>query len=109
MSTIDRGNEVETSPMYDGQRLDRTTFHELYEQCSDDSRFELIGGLAYRVLNAGPEHGISDGSSGFWLDPEAMLACVNRRIRETIDRGIASPDHAAFVEKLAQAGGAGRG
>ena len=229
MSTIDRGTEVETSPLFDGQRLDRATFHELYEQCPDDARFELIGGVVYLVPNAGADHGYSDGSSGYWLahyasftpgvgmlhnasvffedygepqpdvmliikpeyggqtrregkfitrapelaveisdssiakdlgpkladyeragvleyvvvaiprheviwhdrqqgrlvrsapdtdgilrsksfpglwlDPEALLASDYRRIRETVDRGVATPEHAAFVDRLALAKG----
>ena len=68
MSTIDRGTEVETSPLFDGQRLDRSTFHELYELCPPDGeRFELIGGVVSMVPHLGVEHGDSGGYATYWL------------------------------------------
>jgi Uma2 family endonuclease len=36
---------------------------------------------------------------GLWLDPQALLAHDTRRLRETLDKGLAEPDHAAFVSK----------
>ncbi len=42
---------------------------------------------------------------GLWLTPPALLARDNRAIRETVDRGVATPEHAAFVARLAGAGG----
>jgi len=41
---------------------------------------------------------------GLWLDPQALLAHDTRRLREALDKGLAMPDHAAFVAKLAAAG-----
>jgi hypothetical protein len=46
---------------------------------------------------------------GLWLDPVALLAGKTRRLREVIDLGIATAGHAAFVARLAEAGGADRG
>ena len=40
---------------------------------------------------------------GLWLDPQALLALDTRRLREVIDLGAKSPEHAAFVAKLASA------
>jgi Uma2 family endonuclease len=42
---------------------------------------------------------------GLWLDPQALLARDTRRLREVIDLGVAAPDHAAFVARLAAARG----
>lgn len=40
---------------------------------------------------------------GLWLDPAALLAGDRRRLRMVLDLGCATPEHAAFVERLAQA------
>jgi Uma2 family endonuclease len=40
---------------------------------------------------------------GLWLDPQALLACDPRRLREVVDQGVATPEHAAFVARLAEA------
>lgn len=46
---------------------------------------------------------------GLWLDPSALLSSNTRGLREIVDLGVATADHAGFVRKLAEAGGAGRG
>ncbi len=46
---------------------------------------------------------------GLWLDPAALLAGNIPRLRETVDRGVATPEHAEFVAKLARVGGLGEG
>jgi Uma2 family endonuclease len=38
---------------------------------------------------------------GLWLDPEALLAGDTRRLRQVVDQGVATPEHAAFVARLA--------
>jgi Uma2 family endonuclease len=40
---------------------------------------------------------------GLWLDPQALLKGDRRRLRTVIDLGCATPGHAAFVKKLADA------
>jgi Uma2 family endonuclease len=40
---------------------------------------------------------------GLWLDPQALLAGDTRRLREVVDLGVATPEHAAFVAQLAAA------
>jgi Uma2 family endonuclease len=40
---------------------------------------------------------------GLWLDPAALLAGNRNRLRAVIDRGCATPEHAAFVAQLAAA------
>jgi Uma2 family endonuclease len=40
---------------------------------------------------------------GLWLDPEAILTHDTRRLRAVLDRGLASPEHGAFVAQLAAA------
>ena len=39
------------------------------------------------------------------LDPDALLASDTRRLRAVVELGCATPDHAAFVAKLAVARG----
>ena len=40
---------------------------------------------------------------GLWLDPAALLAGDRRRLRAVVDLGCATPEHAAFVARLAEA------
>jgi Uma2 family endonuclease len=42
---------------------------------------------------------------GLWLDPQALMARDTRRLREVLDQGRATPDHAGFVARLAAARG----
>jgi hypothetical protein len=39
---------------------------------------------------------------GLWLDPAALLRRDGKRVREVLDQGLATPEHAAFVAKLAR-------
>jgi Uma2 family endonuclease len=54
----------------------------------------------------------SDGSyrsrvfPGLWLDPAALFAEDLDRLIEVLEQGLATPEHAAFVAKLAAAGAA---
>jgi Uma2 family endonuclease len=38
---------------------------------------------------------------GLWLDPTALLASDRAAVRAAVDRGLATPEHAAFVAHLA--------
>ena len=38
---------------------------------------------------------------GLWLDPQALIQGDRRRLREIVDLGCATPEHAEFVAKLA--------
>jgi Uma2 family endonuclease len=40
---------------------------------------------------------------GLWLDPVALLGRDTQRLREVVALGLATPDHAAFVARLAEA------
>jgi Uma2 family endonuclease len=48
----------------------------------------------------------SEAFPGLWLAPEALIAGDTRRLRAVIDLGLAAPDHAAFLARLAAARGA---
>ena len=56
------------------------------------------------VLRPGPD-GIyrSKVFPGLWLDPEAIFAPDLARRDEVVEQGLATPEHAAFVAKLARA------
>lgn len=43
----------------------------------------------------------SETFPGLWLDPDALLRRDLRRVLAVLRKGIASPEHAAFVQKLA--------
>ena len=65
-----------------------------------------------RLVEAGPDlDGVyrSKVFPGLWLDPLALLRGDRRAIRATVDLGMATADHAEFIARLAEAGGAARG
>jgi Uma2 family endonuclease len=45
---------------------------------------------------------------GLWLDPTALVAGDMARVAQVTQQGIASPEHAAFVQRLRDAAGAAR-
>jgi hypothetical protein len=40
---------------------------------------------------------------GLWLEPQALIENDTRRLRAVLDQGVASPEHAEFVARLAAA------
>lgn len=44
----------------------------------------------------------SNAFPGLWLDPVALLNRDFRRLRAVIDLGVATPEHAAFLDRLAK-------
>jgi len=45
----------------------------------------------------------SETFPGLWLNPAALLADDGRAMLDALNRGLATPEHAAFVEQLARA------
>lgn len=45
----------------------------------------------------------SDVFPGLWLDPQALLAGDRRRLLAALERGLAAPEHAGFLTRLATA------
>jgi len=62
------------------------------------------GGLVQQSIGA---DGLYRSSvfAGLWLDPQALLKGDRQRLRAVLDLGCATPEHAAFVAKLAAAQG----
>jgi hypothetical protein len=71
-------SSIVSQPLFAGQRLKRDEFLR---------RWEAI-----------PQR--STVFPGLWLDPSAMLALDGPRVTEALDRGMQSPEHAAFVESV---------
>jgi Uma2 family endonuclease len=70
----------------------------------------LDGAIDWFQLGEGQYHRQSPGADGFlhsavfpglWLDPAALLAADLARVLAVLQTGTASPEHAAFVAKLA--------
>jgi Uma2 family endonuclease len=47
----------------------------------------------------------SETFPGLWLDPEGLIAGHRPALRAAVERGLATPEHAAFVARLAAARG----
>jgi hypothetical protein len=59
-----------------------------------DDRYEPLAPRADGIL-------CSEVFPGLWLDPEALIGGDSPRLVAVLQEGIASPEHAAFVERLA--------
>jgi Uma2 family endonuclease len=64
------------------------------------SWFRQRDGALQRIAPADDGLYRSEVFPGFWLDPEALLAGDLKRLREVVDQGLATPEHAAFVARL---------
>lgn len=64
-----------------------------------------LDGTSYERIEAG-EDGILRGIvfPGLWLDPRALFRGDLRRLREVVQAGTSTPEHARFVERLAARG-----
>ena len=67
-------------------------------------------GDRFEPLTAGDD-GVyrSEVFPGLWLEPAAFFEGDRPRVRAVVDQGLATPEHAAFVDRLARAGGQGGG
>jgi Uma2 family endonuclease len=64
----------------------------------------------FMQLQPGPDEIYrSEVFPGLWLDPEALIRGDRRRLREVVELGCATPEHAEFVAKLAAARDKARG
>lgn len=68
----------------------------------DEVRWHVLVGKKYQTLQVEPEGRIrSRVFPGLWLDVAALLAGDGAALLATLERGLADPAHAAFVEHLA--------
>ncbi len=125
--TRDEGNFYAGGPELVVEVSDATLAKDLGPKLAD---YERAGVLEYIVLAVGPRavrwHVLRDGKlveippdadglyrsvtfPGLWLDPSALLKGETRALRATVDRGVATPEHAAFVDRLAKANAGGAG
>jgi Uma2 family endonuclease len=70
--------------------------------------------VIWHVLQQGRLVGVSPDADGLyrsrvfpglWLDLKALLTDDTRRLRAVVDLGVATPEHAAFIARLAAARG----
>jgi Uma2 family endonuclease len=76
----------------------------VFELDPDQVHWFMRRGDRFEDLSPGPD-GIyrSEVFPGLWLDPEAFYADDLDRLVEVLERGLATPEHAAFVASLAEA------
>jgi hypothetical protein len=87
MSTAERRSRVTVPRLVEGQRLGQAECEGRLVDVSPDAD----GLYRSRVF------------PGLWLDPAALLARDRRRLRAVLDQRLATPEHTAFVAKLAKA------
>jgi hypothetical protein len=63
--------------------------------------FHQKGGSLVRVTPGADGLYRSPLLPGLWLDPDALVRGDTRRLRQVLDQGMATPEHAAFVAELA--------
>jgi Uma2 family endonuclease len=78
----------------------------VFELDPDRVHWFIRRGDRFEPLLPGPD-GLyrSEVFPGLWLDPTALDTGDNARLRAVVDQGLAMPEHAAFVARLAQARG----
>jgi hypothetical protein len=81
-------------PLVPGQRLKQPEFHRRCAAYPEDVRYELVGGVVWR----------SRAFPGLWLDGGALLARDSARLIAVVQQGLASREHARFVQRLQGAG-----
>lgn len=93
---------------------DRGAKLALYQRAGVREYITLVidpGEVAWRQLVDGQYRMLAPGADGIlrsrvfpglWLEPHALLSRDLARIGEVLDNGLASPEHAEFVEILAQ-------
>ena len=63
----------------------------------------VLRGDRYEPLSLGADGLLkSEVFPGLWLDPQALLAGNLQRVLDAVQAGVRSPEHAAFVAKLAR-------
>lgn len=62
----------------------------------------LVGERYTRILPDAEGIYRSQVFPGLWLETQALLAHDTRRLRRVLDRGLATPEHQAFVQELAK-------
>ncbi len=75
-------------------------------KCPDQVHWFVRRRVRFGRLRPGPD-GIyrSEVFPGLWLDPAALFASDLHRLIAVLDQGLATPEHAAFVARLAEARG----
>jgi Uma2 family endonuclease len=67
-------------------------------------RWHILKAGQYELLEPGADGWLcSEVFPGLWLDTRALLADDLRGVATALQAGLASPEHAAFVERLSQA------
>lgn len=86
--------------LYEQQGVDEYVTVLLYEQ---EIRWHRLEAGKYRLVPADKD-GIrcSTAFPGLWLDGEALLKGNLAKVLDVLQQGLDSPEHAAFVERLAE-------
>ena len=72
----------------------------MYEQ---EIRWHRLGKTGFKLVKPdGDFIWKSRGFPGLWLDGNAMLASDSAQLLATLREGLKSPEHGAFVKKLAK-------
>jgi len=68
-------------------------------------QWRILDQGSYRLIQPGPDDDVirSETFPGLWLDLAALWSQDRRALRLCVERGVATPEHAAFVTTLATA------
>lgn len=109
MSTISDSpkSTVQKAELHSGDRYSREEFHRLYLETPENFKAELIGGidLDRDEEREADEDGIMKLTSfpGLWIHAASLLSDDYQKMMSVLQEGLASAEHAEFVQKLADA------
>jgi hypothetical protein len=117
---MDDDGYLVTAPEWAGEVAASSASYDLHEKFHVYRRYGVREYVVWRVLERqvdwfvlrGEEYerlpladdGLyrSDAFPGLWLDPQALIAEDLPRLHEVVQRGLHSPEHQQFVQRLAQ-------
>jgi Putative restriction endonuclease len=115
----DNGNMV-TAPEWAGEVAASSFNYDLHVKLHVYRRFGVNEYVVWRVFDRAIDWFVLRGQAyersplaadgnyrsevfpGLWLDPQALIACDTAAAIQAVQRGLASPEHQQFVERLAQ-------
>jgi Uma2 family endonuclease len=96
--------DQDLSAKLDLYRRNNVREYVVWRVYEDALEWFVLRGKAYAALPPGTDGVLrSEAFPGLWLDPAALMRGDLAEVMRVLDKGATSPEHAAFVQRLARA------